>query len=159
MLKDLELLDAEDSIPAHVPDPNLKEEINLEEESWKEKFLKEDSLALAPVVGLIGQMMQLTCTMGTLVSQQAARLDALAAHVGAQENLLKEVLEKKLAAKSDMLGDWWQEDCRSPEWLASPTNEGDEEEGYTAAKKTECYNLEPARKRRRRGKIKCYKCH
>ena len=98
-------------------------------------------------------MMQLTCSMGTLVSQQAARLDALAAHVGAQENLLKEVLEKKVA-KSDLLGDWWQEDCRSPEWLASPTNKGDEEEGYAAAKKSEYFNLEPGRKRRRRGKIK-----
>ena len=84
---------------------NLEEEINLEEESWKERFLKENSLALASVVGFMGQMMQMTCSMGTLVSQQAARLDALAAHVGAQENLMKEVLEKKLAAKSDMLGD------------------------------------------------------
>ena len=45
ILKDL---DAEDSIPAHVPDPslkeetNLEEEISLEEESWKERFFKEN---------------------------------------------------------------------------------------------------------------------
>ena len=67
---------------------------SLKEEILRRKVLEENSLALVPVIGLMGQVMQLTSNLAILVFQQAARLDALAAHVSAQESLLEEVLGK-----------------------------------------------------------------